>query len=87
MREKTVKDYAKKIALQRGWLVRKLRWEGRSHAPDNFYAKDGRIVLCEHKRSKVDTARRAQDREHKTLRSFGVEVVIINTKEQVDAFF
>lgn len=59
-------------AEKAGWFVRKLRWEGRRNAPDRFFAKDGRVVLIEFKRTD-GRPRAGQAKELKALCAAGVE--------------
>ncbi len=73
-------------ATNNGWLVRKLRWIGRSGAPDRFFAKSGRMIFIEFKRTDGD-ARLQQEREHKRLRKAGMEVYVVNDIEAGCALF
>lgn len=87
MREAQLREYAKKTAISRGWMVRSLKWEGRRNAPDRMYAKEGRVVFVEFKRSEKEEVRAAQEREQEIMREYGLEVLVFKTKEAVDAFF
>lgn len=77
MLEAPLEDWACDKAEAAGWLVRKLRWQGRRNAPDRFFAKDARIVLIEFKRP-GDDARATQKREIRDLKAAGVEVHVVD---------
>lgn len=77
MIESPIEEWVADQAAAAGWVVRKLKWIGRRNAPDRFFAKDGRIVLIEFKRSSGGD-RTKQDREIKVLRDAGVEVHVVD---------
>lgn len=91
MREAVIEKHLKDRARRAGGLCRKLRWIGRSGAPDRFlslpagHAKAG-IWLAELKRPGKD-AEEHQAREHERLREAGVRVVVLASLEAVDNFF
>ena len=66
------------FAKARGWLCRKMKYEGRRGAPDYFFfGSGGRLLMIEFKRPKAD-AREQQRREHERLRSLGFEVRLVD---------
>lgn len=69
-----------------GGTVRRLRWIGRSRAPDVLILFAGRHVLVEEKRPGKD-AEDGQKREHVRLRAAGFEVLVVDTVELIDAHF
>jgi len=77
MIEAPIEEWVCDRAEQAGWLVRKLKWIGRTSACDRFFAKDKRVVLIEFKRpGKATTG--PQQREIKRLRDAGVEVHVVD---------
>lgn len=61
-------------AEKAGYYVRKVRWEGRRHAPDRLFArKDRGQVYIEFKKP-GEKARRGQEIEHRKMRKAGIEV-------------
>ena len=73
MIESPIENWVIDKAGQHGWFARKMAWRGRNGAPDDFFAKDGRIVLIEMKRP-GGKARPGQKKEHEALKAAGVEV-------------
>lgn len=70
---KHVERPAKKWAKEHGWLVRKLRYQGRRSASDNLFAKNGRLLFVEFKdHGKSPTELQAY--EHRQLREAGMDV-------------
>lgn len=86
MLESAIERRVQKYAEERGWLVRKLTWIGRTGAPDRLYMRRGRFVFAEFKQAgkKPDPK---QAREHERLRAAGAEVVVIDSIEQGFEFF
>lgn len=78
MIEAPIEEWACDKAEKAGWLVRKLRWIGRTSACDRFFAKDGRVVLLEFKRPDKP-ANPTQEREIDRLREAGVEVHVVDS--------
>lgn len=71
--ETSIEETVDHVATIDGWLVRKVKWVGRRAAPDKLYAKAGRFILIEFKRTgKAPTTQ--QEREHARLREAGFEV-------------
>lgn len=74
MREVAVEGPVVSKAERAGYYVRKVRWEGRRHAPDRLFArKDRGQVYIEFKRP-GERPRRGQEIEHRRMRAAGIEV-------------
>lgn len=86
MRESLIRIHLKKKAAENNWLHRPLSWTNRRDAPDVFIAKEGQIFLVETKAPGKD-ARASQIQEHRKLQAHEVNVIILDTKEKIDAFF
>lgn len=84
MRESIVEDYLVAEVVKLGGEVRKLKWLGRSHAPDRFVAFNG-VWLVELKATGKGE-RAGQARERKRLTENGVRCWIINSLDGVDEF-
>ena len=99
MKESDVEDYLVWTAEQHGDEVRKVQWVGRSKAPDRVLMRRPRVVRrastvwIELKKPgglatfPKNAHERGQAREHKRMRDCGQEVVVIDSKEGVDALF
>ena len=73
MRESGVEIPVVVKAERAGYFVRKVRWEGRRHAPDRLFArKDRGQVYIEFKKP-GEKARRGQEIEHRKMRQAGIE--------------
>lgn len=72
MIEAPMEDWVCERAEKAGWLQRKLKWQGRRNAPDRLFAKDGRVVLIEFKRT-GEKPRSTQKTEIELLQQAGVE--------------
>jgi hypothetical protein len=70
-------------ARRRGWFVDKIMATGRNGFPDRFYAKDGRVVLMEWKRSRKDRTPLQIQRNIELSRA-GVEVYVVTTRHEAD---
>jgi hypothetical protein len=77
MVESIVENTIKNRAKSAGWLVRKAKWIGRRGAPDDIFAKGGRVVMIEFKKPGKE-ATLQQKREHDRWRDAGVEVYVVN---------
>lgn len=85
--ESDIERPAREYAQRRGWTVRKLRWLDVNGAPDDFFARDGVIILAEFKRpgKPVDIH---QQIEIGHLRAAGVRVEAgIDNMERVREIF
>ena len=83
MLERDVMAYLKKRVKEQGGEVRKLKWIGRSHAPDVLVLLPGNSFFIEGKRPGA-AARPGQVREHVRLRDSGLRVVVVDSKEAVN---
>lgn len=84
MRESKIETYLVAEVTKLGGAVRKLKWQGRSHAPDRFVAYNG-VWLVELKApGKVE--RPGQVREREQLTAQGVRCRVIDTLSGVDSF-
>lgn len=81
MLESSMEEWVCGEAEKAGWLQRKLRWIGRRNAADRFFAKDGRVLLIEFKRT-GEKPRGTQDKEIKALKAAGVEVHVCDNPIQ-----
>lgn len=84
IRESDVEKYLTKRIKELKGESRKVKWIGRSHAPDRVVFFKG-VWFIELKRPRAK-ARDAQIREHSRMRQHGAAVFVINTIEQVDEF-
>ena len=73
----------RKAAIERGFEIRKLRWEGRNGAPDYFLAKDGKIALVECKQP-GGRPRKSQFTEFERLARAGVCVLVLDRADEAD---
>ena len=86
MLEKTVEKYLCDRVRATGGNHRKMVFPAHRGAPDRLVGWDGLHIMIELKRPKGKGAEDHQQREHKWLRSIGIDVRVIHTKEDVDAF-
>ncbi len=96
MREIKIEDYLRDSVKSTGGEVRKLVWLARRGAPDRVVGwPDGTPplslipgpvhILAEVKKPNGPGAEAHQKREHERLRAIGFIVVVVHTKEDVDA--
>lgn len=79
MREIAIEIPVVKRAERAGYFVRKVRWEGRRHAPDRLFAREDRgQVYIEFKRP-GEKPRRGQAIEHRKMRAAGMEVHVCDS--------
>lgn len=84
MRESQLEGYLVAEVLKLGGEVRKLKWIGRSHAPDRFVAYKG-VWLVELKApGKVE--RPGQARERQRLVAQGVRCYVLDSMDKIDTF-
>lgn len=83
MRESAVHRYLVKRVKALGGEVRRVKWIGRSHAPDVLVLLDNEHFYVEEKRPDKD-AEPGQVREHERMRAAGMTVLILNTVEAID---
>lgn len=67
-----------RFAKRAGWFCRKVRWLGRDNAPDRYFARNGKQIWIEFKKTK-GKATIAQKREHRKMRAAGVKVYVVNS--------
>lgn len=82
-RESTVEQYLKQRTIALGGEVRKVKWTGRSNAPDRLVMLGGWHCYVELKR-KGKQPTDAQHREHIRMTNAGMRVYWANSKEMVD---
>jgi hypothetical protein len=86
MIEAAVESYFKKRVKETGGEERKVVFPGRNGAPDRLCGwPNGRHGFVELKRPK-GKAEQHQAREHQRLRSIGLRVDVIDTRERVDIY-
>lgn len=87
--EADVKDYFTKRVHALGGEIRKVQWEGRRKAPDNFVMLPGSQpnFWVEFKRPgwKMNAHIEAQFREHDLMRKYDEIVHVISTRAMADA--
>lgn len=84
MRESQLEGYLVAEVLKLGGEVRKLKWIGRSHAPDRFVAYKG-VWLVELKApGKVE--RPGQTRERQRLVAHGVRCYVLDSMDKINTF-
>jgi hypothetical protein len=86
-KESVLEKDAKKFMKTRGWTVRKMKWLDSNGAPDDFCARNGRIILAEFKRPDDPAPTVEQQIQHAELRLAGVQVEVISSIERVYEVF
>ncbi len=95
MRESEIQAYLFKRAKERGGECRKVRWEGRAHAPDCVVmlpmklTMDGRMdrparTVWVEVKATGEKARPGQLREHERMRNMGQQVEVVDSFARVD---
>ena len=84
MIESTIENYLCEQVQKIGGEVRKVRWEGRRHAPDRRVMHPRLQVWVELKAPR-GKPRPGQLREHERMRRLGEDVRVIDSFEGVDA--
>ena len=88
--ERDIEKYLVREVEARGGEIRKVRWDGRSGAPDRRAMLPGRCAWVEVKNPETikhfptNAHERAQYREHERMRKAGEVVLVLGTREQVD---
>lgn len=85
MRESTIEDYLVSSVNAEKGIVRKVQWIGRRGAPDRRVMHILGRVWVELKAT-GEALKPHQKREHKRMKARGELVVVIDSKEGVDAF-
>ncbi|MCQ9146117.1 hypothetical protein [Ochrobactrum sp. BTU2] len=76
-----------KAAKRAGFLHRKVVYQGRRGAGDDWYfGPNGRLIIVEHKRPGKEPSEQ-QAREHKRLRALGFDVRVVSTVSQARRLF
>lgn len=83
MKESDVVKHLKKVVAEMRGTTRKVKWEGRKHAPDRLVLLPLTSCWVETKAPGVK-ARDGQLREHARLRASGMKVFVLDTAEAVD---
>lgn len=86
MRESALEEWTVDLAKKNGWLVRKLRWIGRTGAPDRLFARDGRAIFVEFK-APLKEPNIKQKREHGRMIAAGLDVMVIDNAEVAKIVF
>jgi hypothetical protein len=86
VREKDIESWAKKLARKCGFWVRKFTSPARRSAPDDIFAKHGRVFWVEFKAT-GEVATRLQEEEHKEMRSKGLTVYVCDSRESFKEVF
>ena len=97
MKESVIEAYLCRAVKKAGGEVRKMRWIGRRGAPDRFVLLSspflailGRIptnYLWVELKAPGKHLRPEQEREIAKLRKVGCVVLVLDSKEQIDAYF
>lgn len=86
MSEGSLQTYFKRKAKQERVYWRKIKFEGQRGCPDCLIAFSGRIVLVELKRpDKKGRLSEIQKRQIKRLTDVGIEALVIDSKDEIDA--
>ena len=83
MKESDVVKHLKKVVAEMRGTTRKVKWEGRKHAPDLLVLLPLTSCWVETKAPGVK-AREGQLREHARLRASGMHVYVLDTIGAVD---
>lgn len=83
--EAEIEDDVVIFATNRGWMCRKLKVAGRNGTPDQWFFKDGRLVIIEFKRPGDGKLRGNQIREIERYKKHGFHVHVIDNRD--DACF
>lgn len=84
IRESKIENYLVDQAKARGDEVRKVKWIGRSNAPDRFLMA---LNVWVELKATGKEPNGAQLREHKRMRKFGLDVRVIDSFAGVDALW
>lgn len=83
MREKDIESWSKRLANKHGWWCRKFASPGKRSAPDDIFAKHGRVFFVEFKAT-GEEATELQADEHEEMRAVGLTVYVCDSREQFD---
>lgn len=76
-----------KIAKNRGWYMRKVKWVGVNGAPDRFFAKAGETPFWIEFKAPGEKPRQDQIDEISKMREAGLTVHVIDSIEEGAALF
>ena len=79
MTEAQIETYVVTQAERHGYYVRKVRWEGRRHAPDRLFARRDRGQVYIEFKKPGEKPRTGQLREHRKMRDAGMEVHVCDS--------
>lgn len=84
MRESKVADYLKRVVKDAGGEIRKVRWEGRNHAPDFVVMLPQGVTFWVETKASNGVLRPAQHREHERMRAVGQTVYVPYSIADID---
>lgn len=84
MRESTIEKYLVKRVKELGGEVRKVKWSGRSHAPDRMVFLTHQMPFLVELKAPGKTPRPGQVREHARLIRFGMRVEVVDSFERIE---
>jgi hypothetical protein len=85
--ERKVEAHLVKLAKQRGFLCRKLRWIGRNGAPDRVLFTPKGLVIWVEVKAPGKRPSRLQEAEHTRLRMFNQLVYVVDSEAAVEELF
>lgn len=80
LKESQIEGWSKQVAKNNGWWVRKYKSPARRSAPDDIFAKHGRVFFIEFKATGIVPSP-LQAEEHKIMRAVGLTVYVCDSKE------
>lgn len=85
--ESSVEDTVCELARRKGWLNRKVKWVGRTSAPDRYFTKKGQIPFFVEFKRPGKKPRLSQKKEIERLEENGTIVYVIDNIEDGIAIF
>lgn len=79
MRERDIEDWAVRKAREQGWWVRKFTSPNRRSAPDDVFAKRGRVFWIEFKAT-GEAPTPLQRKEHLEMEAAGLTVYVCDSR-------
>jgi len=86
LRERTIEAYLRRQVQARGGMAVKQDWVSIRGAPDRLVILPQGVMVFVELKAPNQKAKPHQARLHQKLRSLGVRVLVIDSKEQVDEF-
>lgn len=86
LRESEVEGWSKQVAKNLGWWVRKFKTPSRRSAPDDIFAKHGRVFFIEFKAWGIVPSL-LQAEEHRTMRAAGLTVYVCDSRDSFITVF